>query len=46
MKGDSDIMDESTKKVTVISAVTVIIAAIASIALVCKKLLSLLVENE
>ena len=39
-------MNESTKKVTVITAATVIVAAIASIALVCKKLLALLVENE
>lgn len=39
-------MSESTKKVTVVSAATVIVAAITGIIVVCKKLFPLLVAKD
>lgn len=39
-------LKESTKKVTIVSAGVVLVTAITAIAVVCKKLFSLLVSNE
>lgn len=39
-------MDESTKKVAIISAASVIVSVVTGIAFVCKKLFPMLVEKE